>query len=254
MTTRDTQLLKLNIRLRQIVEKNTRQTRRNTELEEMTGIPATQWSNWWSGKINPSAEMLMMICTKFPEQSLWLMTGREDPTGGQISPNTPEQIEQKSATRLLRRVTEIYNLKNEEVSYSLRQDEVDEINDLHEMRKKELLRRLNQKKTSPIISLNDNAEAESKTRVDQLINKIKNGWTFHDCLFAKFIGMSNQVSPQTTKRLALRIGITAFEKKLTLHDAYKIEEQYLHAYGTAHELEALEEAKHLLNLKSDEEI
>lgn len=90
----------LDLRLRALVSLHTTPTRRNSQMEEMTHVGASQWASWWAGRARPSAEILAATCAAFPEYSLWLMTGVEDSLGGQLSPDS--DWKPQHATRLLR--------------------------------------------------------------------------------------------------------------------------------------------------------
>jgi len=146
MTTTSTKINELDKRLRTLVEANTRKTRRNADLEELTEISASQWASWWAGRARPSSEMLAALCIKWPESALWLMTGADDFIGGQISPSTPPERQQEATTRYLRRLAEITDLKigcrSEGGGDDLDEWEVDELNALWRVRARELQRRL----------------------------------------------------------------------------------------------------------------
>lgn len=136
----------LDKRLRELVTANTRETRRNADLEELTRIPASQWASWWLRRAKPSAEMLSAVCSKWPESALWLMTGAVDVLGGQVCPDTPAEKRQPASERYLRRLAEVRELKagaaQEGGGDDLSEWEVDELNALHDVRKRELQRRL----------------------------------------------------------------------------------------------------------------
>lgn len=136
----------LDDRLRELVEVTIKKGRRNADLEDLTGIPASAWASWWAGRARPSADMLSAICGQWPEYALWLMTGVEDPIGGQLSPTTPLEEQQEAARRHLRRRTELVTSKTgwkqEGGGGDFSDWEIDELQALSEVRMRELKRRL----------------------------------------------------------------------------------------------------------------
>ncbi len=55
-------------------------------MEELTKIKAKKWQNLEAGLQQPTAEMLEAIGNKWPEYSVWLLTGNTNEAKGQISP------------------------------------------------------------------------------------------------------------------------------------------------------------------------
>lgn len=136
----------LDARLRELVEANARRSRRNADLEDLTGIPASAWASWWAERARPSADMLSAACSIWPEHALWLMTGVTDRLGGQISPSTPDEHRQEATKRYLRRVAELTALKigwkQEGGGGDFSDWEVEELSALEQIRQNELKRRL----------------------------------------------------------------------------------------------------------------
>lgn len=248
MTTKETKMLKLDLRLRELVEANTHKARRNLELQELSEIPAALWSNWWAGRARPSSEMLMALCIKWPEMSLWLMTGATDPLGGQISPSTPIERSQPTATRYLRRLCEIMDLKNAEVGYDFWEYEVDELGALEGVRKKELERRLTSVASNNTATLPEpiGQYAMDDAAILNLIKQCRGGWTFHDSLRAQFVCLhalgEKRASPMIQ---ALLVGIKSFQEKCSLEDAFSL---IASQKATPEELQALTAAKELLEI------
>jgi hypothetical protein len=83
----------LDNRLRVLVSSITRPTRRNSDLEQITQISAMTWASWWAGRAKPSSIMLATLCTAFPEDALWLMTGK----GGAL--REPDALEDEGAIK-----------------------------------------------------------------------------------------------------------------------------------------------------------
>ena len=132
----------LDQRLRRLIESKTKSTRRNAEMEALTEIAASQWASWWAGRARPSSEMVVAVCSVWPECALWLVTGSEDRTGGQISPDTDPAEVQEPAVRYLRRLVGIKQLHSHEDGNNLSEWEVDELNALSKIRIRELYRRI----------------------------------------------------------------------------------------------------------------
>jgi hypothetical protein len=135
----------LDKRLRALVAVQTKETRRNSQMEELTGVPASQWASWWAGRARPSSELLLGACLTWPEFSLWLMTGVADPVGGQVAVDTPDLSRQAPAVSLLRKMT-TYSASFQEAGgdwgVDLDEWQRDEINALSLVRQRELQRRL----------------------------------------------------------------------------------------------------------------
>lgn len=72
-------------RLIAIIEKTTRDTRRYSDLEKRTGIPATSWKKFYLGHQRATEQMIEAICTSYPDCVLWLTTGQTDEGGGQVN-------------------------------------------------------------------------------------------------------------------------------------------------------------------------
>ncbi|WP_426342808.1 hypothetical protein ACN9MZ_14605 [Pseudoduganella sp. S-14] len=79
----------LSDRLRSVVQLTVSQSRRFKELEELSGIPATHWRNFFSGKQRPTVEMIEFAARHWPEHAFWLATGISDAKHGHIDPHGP---------------------------------------------------------------------------------------------------------------------------------------------------------------------
>ncbi len=80
-------------RVRTVIEIKADPRRRFKSMEELTEIKAKKWQNLEAGLQQPTAEMLEAIGNKWPEYSLWLLTGTTDEARGQTSP-VLERIQQ----------------------------------------------------------------------------------------------------------------------------------------------------------------
>ncbi len=69
------------------------------QLSRETEIPASTWSAARAGRIPPNAEILMAICAKFPQYTLWLMTGQTNEGAGQSSPEIDQLRELEERVR-----------------------------------------------------------------------------------------------------------------------------------------------------------
>lgn len=137
----------LDWRLRLLVELHTTPTRRNAQMAELTGVAASQWASWWVGRARPSAEVLVATCTALPEFALWLMTGVDDPIGGQLGPDS--DWKPTYSVKLLRQLT-MYAAAYRETGamhgIDVSSDYVaDELNMLLRLRARELMTRLNER-------------------------------------------------------------------------------------------------------------
>lgn len=61
-----------------------------TDFERETGIKAKTWSNIENGLQKANEDHLIAITTRWPEFTLWLMTGKIAPEIGQINPEIEE--------------------------------------------------------------------------------------------------------------------------------------------------------------------
>jgi len=73
-------------RLNCIISEHTTDRRRARELEELTGIPASNWKNAWSKKQRPTCHMIEAISKQWPQYAFWLSTGLTDPLYGHSAP------------------------------------------------------------------------------------------------------------------------------------------------------------------------
>lgn len=60
----------------------TSERRRYKELEEETGIPATNWQSAAKRKQRPTAHMIEALSRRWPKYAFWLATGITDPSTG----------------------------------------------------------------------------------------------------------------------------------------------------------------------------
>lgn len=61
-------------------------TRRFKTLEELTGIPAQQWTNIFHARQKANHEHIEAMCKAFPHYTYWLGTGMTDEANGHTSP------------------------------------------------------------------------------------------------------------------------------------------------------------------------
>ncbi|HDR9165437.1 TPA: hypothetical protein QDB28_005901 [Burkholderia vietnamiensis] len=64
----------------------TTERRRYKELEEETGIPATNWQSAAKRKQRPTAHMIEALSRRWPKYAFWLATGVTDPSAGHTAP------------------------------------------------------------------------------------------------------------------------------------------------------------------------
>ncbi|WP_175666007.1 hypothetical protein [Burkholderia ambifaria] len=64
----------------------TSERRRYKELEEWTGIPATNWQSAAKGKQKPTAVMIEALSRRWPKYAFWIATGLTDPENGHTAP------------------------------------------------------------------------------------------------------------------------------------------------------------------------
>ncbi|QLG88182.1 hypothetical protein HQ393_07925 [Chitinibacter bivalviorum] len=81
---------KITDRLQAVITEKTEERRRWKSLEELSGITAMSWQNFWRGKQRPTAEMLEAVCQEWPEYAFWITTGITDPLRGHIAPQSFE--------------------------------------------------------------------------------------------------------------------------------------------------------------------
>lgn len=142
----DTRAILLNKRLRVLLETKTRPTRRFSDAEHQTEIPARQWASWWNERAKASPEMLSAVCIAWPQNTLWLMTGATDEVAGQISPDTDPSKIKEVTTNYLQYVASKQSSKDMALQKGMGGDwaewEADEANARHAVRIKELAREL----------------------------------------------------------------------------------------------------------------
>lgn len=72
-------------RFQAIIRLNTSETRRWSEMEAFTDIPASSWQKAFNGKQRPTAEMLQAVARQWPGFAFWLITGVTDAKHGHVS-------------------------------------------------------------------------------------------------------------------------------------------------------------------------
>ncbi|WP_156924041.1 hypothetical protein [Stutzerimonas chloritidismutans] len=72
-------------RFQSILRAHTSDARRWSEMEALTGIPATSWNKAFHGKQRPTLEMLLAVARLWPDYAFWLMTGVTDAKHGHVS-------------------------------------------------------------------------------------------------------------------------------------------------------------------------
>ena len=75
----------INERFQAVIRRNTSETRRWSELEAFTGIPASSWQKAFHGKQRPTADMLQAVARQWPSLAFWLVTGVTDAKHGHVS-------------------------------------------------------------------------------------------------------------------------------------------------------------------------
>lgn len=71
-------------RLIELIEKTTRETRRHSDLEKLTGISASSWKQFYIGRQRPTDQMIEALCSAYPQCVLWITTAKTDEQCGQI--------------------------------------------------------------------------------------------------------------------------------------------------------------------------
>lgn len=94
-------------------------------LEEVTDIKEKHWKNWWYGQQRPYELMIQSIARLWPEYSLWLIAGIDDPETGQLSAESvkPSHEKRTYAGRYLRRKVEFDELFRQTMQTSLVKEE-----------------------------------------------------------------------------------------------------------------------------------
>ena len=75
-------------RIRSVMNLAADSHRRFKQLEEWTAIGSDRWSAVSLGRQRPTAEMIEALCSRFPEMTLWIATGRTDPENRQWDVHT----------------------------------------------------------------------------------------------------------------------------------------------------------------------
>ncbi|KVP85431.1 hypothetical protein WJ95_17925 [Burkholderia ubonensis] len=87
-------------RVHDVIHATTGERRRLKELEEETGIPATNWKNVWTGKQRPTAHMIEALARRWPQYAFWLATGLTDAQNGHTAPKAAWTARQPKANVL----------------------------------------------------------------------------------------------------------------------------------------------------------
>ncbi len=91
-------------RIRLVMSLAAHSHRRFKQLEEWTAISSDRWSAVSLGRQRPTAEMIEALCSRFPEMTLWIATGRTDPENRQWDVHTT----------LARRETDLFKVLNKQ--------------------------------------------------------------------------------------------------------------------------------------------
>lgn len=59
-------------------------------LEQLSGIPADHWKNFWHGRQRAHEHMIQAVARRWPQHALWLLTGSDIAQCEQIAPNCQE--------------------------------------------------------------------------------------------------------------------------------------------------------------------
>ncbi|MBM5570549.1 MULTISPECIES: hypothetical protein [Deefgea] len=86
-------------RVKAIISSEVDENRRSKALEEETGIPATNWKNFWTGKQKPTIDMIEAIARRWPEYAFWLATGITDQENGHTAPQRAWTCGQLKSTK-----------------------------------------------------------------------------------------------------------------------------------------------------------
>lgn len=70
----------VSVRLKTLVERRFPKRGRFGELEAISGIGLNRWKNFYYGKQDATQEMLQFWCSKYPNDSDWLLSGVEAPS------------------------------------------------------------------------------------------------------------------------------------------------------------------------------
>ena len=73
-------------RATQVLRAVTSERRRYKELEEETGIPASNWQSAVKGEQKLTAVMIEAVCRRWPKYAFWIATGLTDPENGHTAP------------------------------------------------------------------------------------------------------------------------------------------------------------------------
>jgi hypothetical protein len=86
-------------RMRDIIESQTDAHRRFKELEELTGLKATAWQNFFNGRQRPTWEMIELIAKAWPQYAFWMTTGIDDLQHGHQRVSRYHPPEERAATK-----------------------------------------------------------------------------------------------------------------------------------------------------------
>jgi len=84
--------MELNEKLK-LIRKTEKYTQR--QLAELLNIDETNYQRYEYGNVSPNTKIIQKLCQKFPEYTLWLMTGKT--SGDQIDPFIKQEKSDKTA-------------------------------------------------------------------------------------------------------------------------------------------------------------
>jgi hypothetical protein len=95
-------------RTQAVLRSVTSDRRRYKELEEKTGIPASNWQSAAKGKQKPTAVMVEALCRRWPKYAFWIATGLTDPENGHTAPAEAYTSRQGFSPPAIEEITERY--------------------------------------------------------------------------------------------------------------------------------------------------
>jgi len=67
------------------------------DMEKLTGVDRSKWSNIRGGKQRANEEHIEAVCNAYPEFAYWLVTGKTIPECGQVKPEEkPSETQENS--------------------------------------------------------------------------------------------------------------------------------------------------------------
>lgn len=86
-------------RLKAIIEVETNDRGRFSEMERLTEISANSWKSFWHGRQRPTCEMIEATCIHWPQYAFWLGTGITDAKYGHINHRGEASFPEKRRAR-----------------------------------------------------------------------------------------------------------------------------------------------------------